>query len=105
MIQPRGLITSILFVCLACFSVTGFAQTGDPEAVLIRNVLLIDPNEQAEDRVVNTLIREDKLEIITEDKISREEADLVAKPYFWCKPKLSLHLERTGWQQRNQQRY
>ena len=77
MIQPRGLITSILFVCLACFSVTGFAQTGDPEAVLIRNVLLIDPNEQAEDRVVNILIREDKLEIITEDKISREEADLV----------------------------
>lgn len=75
--QPRGLITSILLVCLACFSVTGFAQTIDPEAVLIRNVLLIDPNEQAEDRVVNILIREDKLEIITEDKISREEADLV----------------------------
>ena len=65
MIQPRGLLSRILFVCLACFSVTGFAQTIDPEAVLIRNVLLIDPNEEAEDRVVNILIREDKLEIIT----------------------------------------
>ena len=44
-------ILSILFSCLVCFSGMGFAQTIDPEAVLIRNVLLIDPNEQAEDRL------------------------------------------------------
>ena len=77
MIQPRALITGIIFACLTCFSMMGFAQTADTQSVLIRNVLLIDPNEQAEDRVVNILIREDKLEVITEDKISREEADLV----------------------------
>ena len=77
MIQTRSLITGIVFVCLTCFSMMGFAQTTETQSVLIRNVLLIDPNEQAEDRVVNVLIREDKLEVITEDKISREEADLV----------------------------
>ena len=77
MTQSRALITGIIFVCLTCFSIMGFAQTVDTQSVLIRNVLLIDPNEQAEDRVVNILIREDKLEVITEDKISREEADLV----------------------------
>lgn len=77
MTQSRALITSVLFVCLTCFSMMGFAQTSDAQSVLIRNVVLIDPNEQAEDRVVNILIREDKLEVVTEDKVSREEADLV----------------------------
>jgi hypothetical protein len=41
MIYPRAIITGIIFTCLACFTMTGFAQTAEPEAVLIRNVLLI----------------------------------------------------------------
>ena len=37
----------------------------------------IDPARQAEDKVVNILIRDGKLEVVTEDKISRDEAEQV----------------------------
>ena len=53
------------------------AQDIDPDRVLIRNVTLIDPAGKTEDTIVNILIREHKLELITEDKISRDEADQV----------------------------
>ena len=53
------------------------AQVTGPENILIRNVTLIDPSGKTEDKVVNILIRERKLEVITEDKISRKEADQV----------------------------
>lgn len=38
---------------------------------------MIDPAGNAEDRLVNILIRDQKLEVVTEDKISRNEADQV----------------------------
>jgi len=53
------------------------AQDIDPGRVLIRNVTLIDPTGKTEDTIVNILIRDHKLELITEDKISRDEADQV----------------------------
>ena len=53
------------------------AQAKDPETILVRNVTLIDPARESEDRVVNILIRERKLDVVTEDKISRDEADQV----------------------------
>ena len=54
-----------------------YAQTIGPESVLIRNVVLFDPNGATEDKVVNILLRENKLDIVTEDKISRDEAVMV----------------------------
>ncbi len=53
------------------------AQTIGPERVLIRNVLLFDPTGKTQDRVVNIMIHENKLDLVTEDKISRDEADMV----------------------------
>jgi phosphate-selective porin OprO/OprP len=54
-----------------------FAQTIGPNRVLIRNVILLDPSGVVEDKVVNILMQENKLDLVTEDKISREEADMV----------------------------
>jgi len=54
-----------------------FAQILGPENILIRNVTLMDPAGKTPDRRVNILIRGHKLEVITEDKISRDEADQI----------------------------
>jgi phosphate-selective porin OprO/OprP len=51
------------------------AQILGPGDTLIRNVTLIDPTGKSEDKVVNILIRARKLDVVTEDKISRDEAD------------------------------
>jgi phosphate-selective porin OprO/OprP len=66
-------------LCLAAWQVpaTLLAQIATPEDILVRNVTLIDPTGKSEDRIVNILIRERRLDIITEDKISSEEAQQV----------------------------
>jgi phosphate-selective porin OprO/OprP len=66
---------STLLVSLLSFPAN--AQTIGPERVLVRNVVLFDPSGAAEDRVVNILLRDNKLDLVTEDKISRDEADMV----------------------------
>jgi len=66
---------SILLISLLPFPAN--AQTMGPERVLIRNVILFDPSGVAEDRVVNILLRANELDLVTEDKISRAEADMV----------------------------
>jgi phosphate-selective porin OprO/OprP len=53
------------------------AQTIGPNRVLIRNVLLFDPGGNTEDKVVNILLRHNKLDVVTEDKLSRNDADMV----------------------------
>jgi len=53
------------------------AQTIGPNRVLIRNVLLFDPAGNTEDKVVNILLRHNKLDVVTEDKLSRDDADMV----------------------------
>jgi phosphate-selective porin OprO/OprP len=65
---------------LMLFGITipaAFAQTIGPARVLIRNAVLFDPAGNTKDKVVNIMIRDNKLDIITEDKISRDEADMV----------------------------
>jgi len=67
-----------LILLLTVFSpVVVQAQTIGPEKVLIRNVTLFDPSGAVEDKVVNILLSENKLEVVTQDKISRDEADMV----------------------------
>ncbi|NIM70355.1 MAG: hypothetical protein GTN86_07290 [Xanthomonadales bacterium] len=67
---------------MACLLLTlspaAMAQpVAEPVDILLRNVMLVDPAGNAEDRAVNILIRAGKLEVITEDKISRDEAERV----------------------------
>jgi len=69
-----------LFVLLWLFvsSTQVHAKTeADHTNILLRNVTLVDPAGNAEDRTVNILIRDSKLEIVTEDKISHDEAKSV----------------------------
>jgi phosphate-selective porin OprO/OprP len=56
---------------------SAMADDSPPPDILVRDVMLIDPAGNAEDRNVNILIRDGVLEVITEDKISRDEAQLV----------------------------
>jgi phosphate-selective porin OprO/OprP len=58
-----------------CAAPPALAQ--DRPLVLIRNAVLADPTGQGEDRTVNVLVEGDILKVITEDKISRDEADEV----------------------------
>jgi phosphate-selective porin OprO/OprP len=67
-----------LLVALLSLSPALDAQNeSQAENILIRNVALIDPTGEAGDRLVNILVRQGQLEVITEDKISADEAELV----------------------------
>ncbi len=68
---------ALIFLLILAAPLCSFAQTMGPDRVLVRNVRLIDPSGDAEDKIVNILIREGKLDVVTEDKISRDEADMV----------------------------
>ena len=65
----------LLFLLLCCNPLA--AQTDKAEDILIRNVTMMDPAGVAPDRLVNILITNKELEVITEDKISRDEANQV----------------------------
>jgi len=69
------IVFGFLFLLLIPPSVA--AQTIGPERILIRNAILLDPNKAVDDKVVNILISKNKLELVTEDKISRDEAQMV----------------------------
>ncbi|NOR19335.1 MAG: hypothetical protein GQ538_04535 [Xanthomonadales bacterium] len=69
------IVAGLLFLLLV--SPLCEAQTIGPNRVLIRNVLLFDPGGATEDKVVNILLRDNKLDVVTEDKLSREDADMV----------------------------
>ena len=75
MIKERH-VQSVL-VLLLFFCAPLLAQDGDAENILLRNIVLTDPTGRTPDRKVNILIRSQKLEVISEDKISRKEAQQV----------------------------
>ena len=52
------------------------AQAAEPETILIKNVHLIDRVAVAEDALVNILITDGKLNVVTEDDIAPEDAEL-----------------------------
>ncbi len=47
-----------------------------PKTVLVRNVRLINQEGQAEDVIVNILIRDNKLDVVTKDEIPADTAEL-----------------------------
>ncbi len=72
----RALLSLASIGLLLSMSPSAFAQSATQD-VLIRNVILIDPAGNAEDRTVSVLIRENALELITEDEVPGKEADRV----------------------------
>ena len=78
--RPRSsYLFFLVFFAIASlhFTTMASAQLLGPEDILVRNVTLIDPAGESEDKIVNILIRDVKLEVVTEDKISRGEVDQV----------------------------
>ena len=71
----KKLLKLVLFATVLCVSAV-FAQVIDPQNVLIRNVYLVQ-EDLAEDRaLVNILIRDNKLEIVTQDEIPAKDIAL-----------------------------
>ena len=79
-LMSKGLALCLLAL-IASLSLVGNAAgqsvQNDIQDVLIRNVTLIDPSAASDDRLVNILIKGGVLEVVTEDKISGEEAEQV----------------------------
>ncbi len=75
--SKKCVVIPAVFAVLALAYTMLPAQITGPENILIRNVTLMDPTGKTEDRIVNILIRERKLDVITEDKISRDEAEQI----------------------------
>lgn len=75
-ILPHLLVVAVFFFLLLSLPLHA-QEKAETEDILVRNVTLIDPAGQAPDRLVNILIRDSVLEVITEDKVSSEEAQLV----------------------------
>ena len=73
----KNVVVIASFMVLALASVTLSAQDNKPVNILVRNVTLMDPTGKTADRIVNILIRDRKLDVVTEDKISQDEADRV----------------------------
>jgi phosphate-selective porin OprO/OprP len=73
----RGSAAIVLTFLLFCWPPLSAQIQPEPQDILIRNVTLIDPTGESDDRRVNLLVRGGRLEVITEDKISSAEADRV----------------------------
>ena len=70
-----------LFSCIAALPPAASArwhaaESSAPETVLVRNVTLINQEGQAEDVIVNILIRNSKLDVVTKDEIPVDTAEL-----------------------------
>jgi len=76
-----GAFRDYLFVVfLLCVTVTPlcFAENATvPDSILIRNVTLIDQQENSEGVLVNILISDGKLKIVTRDKIAKDDISLI----------------------------
>ena len=74
MIKLKTFIIAILMI----LPIVGMAQEmiNDLESILIRNVVVIDQSKKTEDIVVNILIKQKKLQIISKDVIPLREADI-----------------------------
>ncbi len=66
----------LVLLCLATTTCL-LARAADPGSILIRDVTLIDRVGSAEDVVVSVLIKDGKLDLVTEDRVSKSEAELV----------------------------
>lgn len=68
---------SIVLICLFFFTMVPNTQAAEHERLIIRNVRIVDLSEKVDDKIVQILIENKKLSLVTEDPIAREESDLV----------------------------
>ena len=76
--RPRRLISLFVAVTLfPCITAAQIPRPGNtPPSVLVKNVTLADQKGDADDIVVNILIKNNKLDIITQDDIAADAADI-----------------------------
>ena len=67
----------LAFVALLFIGLVQAQEADEPRDILIRNAALLDPGGTGADRMVSLLVRDGKLEIITEDTIPGEGIDEV----------------------------
>jgi phosphate-selective porin OprO/OprP len=74
------LLSALLFCWMTVFSVPATAQNraagATPETILVRNVTLIDQSGKSEDTTVSILIRDGKLDVITQEEIAVDTVEL-----------------------------
>lgn len=74
-------IPTLLILACALGRVSALPRQGpassEPYKVLIRNVVLFDPDQEEPDVTVQILLGDGKLELVTQDKVSSKKADLV----------------------------
>jgi phosphate-selective porin OprO/OprP len=73
---PMNLVRTLAPFVIVLWSFPAVAQDSRPQDLLVRNVTLIDPAGNADDRRVTILIRDGVLEVITEDRVPRGQAQL-----------------------------
>lgn len=75
--RERGIWpSSLLAVSLIAALLGSVARAAEPASILINNVRLIDRQGKADDVVVNLLIKDGKLFVVTEEKVSSDQAEL-----------------------------
>jgi phosphate-selective porin OprO/OprP len=75
-------LITIMTPLLALLSLnTAYSQETVPEKVLVRNVVLFDPDGEVEDKTVNILIVDKNLDLVSEDKISGKGIGLVVNAH------------------------
>lgn len=67
---------SVLLTCLFCVTVSD-VQAAEYERIIVRNVRMIDPDEETADKIIEILVEGKNLILVTEDTIAREDTDLV----------------------------
>lgn len=92
-IQPHFL-QRFLLLLVFMGSMFAQAQTLGPNRVLIRNVTLFDPSATVEDKVVNILLCDNKLDIVTEDAA---RVSLIGFGEFSIDIEVFAHVGTTNW--------
>ncbi len=76
----RILCSALLLFWVAVLPLSATAQSraaaATPETVLVRNVTLVDQKGEKEDTIVNILIRDSKLDVVTQEDIAVDTAKL-----------------------------
>ena len=75
--SPRQRQSRLAFVALLVLGITQAQEASEPRDILIRNATLLDPGGTGADRMVSLLVRNGKLELVTEDAIPGDGVDEV----------------------------
>ena len=75
--SPRQRQIRLALVALLVFGLAQAQEASEPRDILIRNATLLDPGGTGADRMVSLLVRNGKLELVTEDAIPGDGVDEV----------------------------